>query len=89
MENFLDFNSANNQQSSPERLDSEVVREALLSRIEDALFYLFPSGHVRNNCFHIGSTKGEPGKSLIVQLGGEKQGSWYDFSENKLLTNNY
>jgi 5S rRNA maturation endonuclease (ribonuclease M5) len=82
MENFLDFNSANNQQSSPERLDSEVVREALLNRIEDTLFYLFPSGHVRNNCFHIGSTKGEPGKSLIVQLGGEKQGNWYDFSEN-------
>lgn len=82
MENFLDFNSANNQQSNPERLDSEVVRESLLNRIEDALFYLFPSGHVRNNCFHIGSTKGEPGKSLIVQLGGEKQGNWYDFSEN-------
>ena len=62
MENLLDFNSADNQQNNSERLDSEVIREALLSRIEDALFYLLPSGHIRNNCFHIGNTKGEPGK---------------------------
>ena len=82
MENLLDFNSADNQQNNSERLDSEVIREALLGRIEDALFYLLPSGHIRNNCFHIGNTNGDPGKSLIVQLGGEKQGNWFDFSEN-------
>jgi putative DNA primase/helicase len=82
MENLLDFNSADNQQNNSARLDSETIREALLGRIEDALFYLLPNGHIRNNCFHIGNTNGDPGKSLIVQLGGEKQGNWFDFSEN-------
>ena len=84
MENLLDFNSANDQQSnsSNTRLDLEKIREALLNRIENALVYLFPEGYVRNKCFHIGSTKGNYGKSLIVQLEGDKQGSWFDFSKN-------
>ena len=83
MENLLDFNSANEQQKESERIDVEAIRSALLNAIEDVLFYLLPSGHIRNNCFHIGSTKGEPGKSLIVQLAGEKQGQWFDFATNK------
>lgn len=85
MENFFDFNNADDQLNNlatSARLDSEEIRRALLHRIEDALFYLFPQGYVRNHCFHIGSVKGNHGRSLIVQLGGDKQGSWYDFSES-------
>src|SRR3989338_3300107 len=83
MNHTLDFNDVNNQPKEKERVDVELIRQALLGRIEDVLFYLLPSGHIKNNCFHIGSTKGEPGKSLIVQLAGEKQGHWFDFAENK------
>jgi putative DNA primase/helicase len=83
MENFLDFNNADKQQNEIERLDIEAIRGSLLNKLEDALFYLFPNGHIRNNCFHIGSTKGEAGKSLIIQLGGEKQGNWFDFATNQ------
>lgn len=83
MENFLDFNSVNGRQKENEMIDVEAIRNALLNRIEDVLFYLLPNGHIRNNCFHIGSIKGEPGKSLIAQLAGEKQGQWYDFATNQ------
>lgn len=83
MENLLDFNSADKQQEEKQKVDVELIRQALLSRIEDVLFYLLPSGHIKNHCFHIGSIKGEAGKSLIIQLAGEKQGQWFDFAENK------
>src|SRR3989338_9508925 len=83
MNQLLDFNSADNQQKENVKIDVELIRQALLSRIEDVLFHLLPNGHIKNNCFHIGSIKGEAGKSLIVQLAGEKQGQWFDFAENK------
>lgn len=83
MNHTLDFNDANNQPKEKERVDVELIRQALLGRIEDVLFYLLPSGHIKNNCFHIGSIKGEAGKSLIVQLQGEKQGHWFDFATNQ------
>ncbi len=83
MNQLLDFNSADNQQKENVKIDVELIRQALLNRIEDVLFYLLPNGHIKNNCFHIGSIKGEAGKSLIVQLTGEKQGQWFDFAENK------
>ncbi len=79
----LDFNNADNQQKENVKIDVELIRKALLNRIEDVLFYLLPNGHIKNNCFHIGNIKGEAGKSLIVQLAGEKQGQWFDFAENK------
>lgn len=81
--NILDFNAALPQENHlPEKLNSEQIKAELLNRIEDALVYLFPNGHVKNNCFRIGSTKGNKGDSLTVQLAGDKQGSWYDFAEN-------
>jgi 5S rRNA maturation endonuclease (ribonuclease M5) len=83
MNHTLDFNDANNQPKEKERVDVELIRQALLSRVEDVLFYLLPNGHIKNNCFHIGSIKGEAGKSLIVQLQGEKQGHWFDFATNQ------
>lgn len=83
MNDFLDFNSANNQYSTPEKLDTDGIRHSLLSRIDEALHYLLPNGHVQNNCFYIGDTEGNKGKSLVVQLQGDKQGSWFDFATNQ------
>jgi len=83
MNDFLDFNSANNQYSTPEKLDTDDIRNSLLSRIDEALHYLLPNGYVQNNCFYIGDTEGNKGKSLVVQLQGDKQGSWFDFATNQ------
>ena len=83
MNDFLDFNSANNQYSTPEKLNTDDIRNALLSRIDEALNYLLPQGYVQNNCFYIGDTEGNKGKSLVVQLQGDKQGSWFDFATNQ------
>lgn len=79
---MLDFNGAENQGDLPKKIDKEAIRAQLLNSVEDALFYLFPRGHVNNYHFHIGSTKGEAGKSLVVDLKGENQGRWFDFAEN-------
>jgi len=83
MNDFLDFNSANNQYSTPEKLDTDDIRNSLLSRIDEALHYLLPNGYVQNNCFYIGDTEGNKGKSLVVKLQGDKQGSWFDFANNQ------
>lgn len=80
---MLDFNSAENQGDLPRKIDKEAIRAQLLNSVEDALFYLFPKGHVNNHHFHVGSTKGEAGKSLVVDLKGENQGKWFDFAENE------
>ncbi len=84
---LLDFNTALPQESTQnnnisERLNTEQIKTELLNRIEDVLFYLFPNGYVRGNCFYIGSTKGNKGKSLTFHLSGERRGSWFDFAED-------
>lgn len=84
MMNNLDFNQAEGQKNHiHEKLNSEKIKADLLFRIEDVLFYLLPNGYVRNNCFYIGSVRGEAGKSLSVQLSGEMRGVWHDFATNK------
>ena len=83
MNDFLDFNSANNQYSATEKLDIEGIRNSLLSKIDEALNYLLPNGYVQNNYFYIGDTEGNKGKSLVVQLQGDKKGSWFDFATNQ------
>lgn len=80
---MLDFNNAENQGDLPKKIDKESIRAQLLNSVEDALFYLFPKGNISNHHFHIGSTKGEAGKSLVVDLKGENQGRWFDFAENE------
>ena len=76
----LDFNDANNIQ---EKVDIDQIRSDLLSRIEDVLFYLFPSGRIKDKQFYIGNIKGEEGKSLVIQLSGDRQGNWFDFATNQ------
>lgn len=83
MKNF-DFNNADNQSNHlPNQIDVEQVRSDLLNRIEGVLFYLFPNGRIKNKQFYIGNLKGDQGKSLIIQLEGEKQGNWFDFATNQ------
>ena len=84
MNDFLNFNNANKQPNKTlERQDINKIRNDLLTRIQDVLFYLFPNGKVENNKFYIGNIKGEQGKSLSIELAGKRQGSWYDFATNQ------
>ena len=84
MNDFLNFNNVSSQENhSLTKLDAKQIKSDLLLKIKEVLFYLFPKGYVKNNCFYIGSTKGEAGKSLKVELNGERQGDWYDFATNQ------
>ena len=66
-----------------QKIDLDQLKNNLLNKIENALFHLFPNGRVQNKQFYIGNLRGDPGKSLIVQLAGEKQGNWFDFATDQ------
>ena len=51
----------------------------LFSQLERILYYLFPAGEIRCGKFHIGDIRGNKGKSLVVDLHGNKAGLWHDF----------
>lgn len=78
---YLDFNDAKDAVSdSPEKLDPKQIKSALLGRLNGALTYLFPNGKIRNDQFFIGDLSGSEGKSLVIELSGEKAGLWHDFN---------
>ena len=83
MDNFLDFNSANNQGQISKKIDIEEIRRSLLHRINEVLNYLLPQGYIQNHCYYAGDVEGGKGKSLVVQLQGNKQGCWHDFATNQ------
>jgi len=83
MNNFLDFNSANNQSQISKQIDIEEIRRSLLHRINEVLNHLLPQGYIQNHCYYAGDIEGNKGKSLVVQLQGNKQGCWHDFATNQ------
>ena len=83
MDNFLDFNSANNQGQISKQIDIEEIRRSLFHRINEVLNYLLPQGYIQNHCYYAGDVEGSKGKSLVVQLRGNKQGCWHDFATNQ------
>ena len=83
MDNFLDFNSANNQGQISKQIDVEEIRRSLLHRINEVLSHLLPQGYIQNHCYYAGDVEGGKGKSLVVQLQGNKQGCWHDFATNQ------
>ena len=78
---WLDFNSAPEQRVDL-MADTEVLRTALLDRLESALEYLFVQGRIRGNKFYVGDVDGSSGKSLVVELEGPRRGLWNDFSSD-------
>ena len=58
------------------------VLNALVSRLESVLGYLYPRGFAdpKGRKFYIGSVEGEEGESLSVELQGDKAGLWHDFA---------
>ena len=78
---WLDFNTARPQKEiHHDTINVEQIKSDALLRIEDILFHLFPAGHKRHNKFYIGDISGNKGKSLVVELEGDRIGQWHDFA---------
>jgi len=57
MDNFLDFNSANNQGQISKQIDIEEIRRSLFHRINEVLNYLLPQGYIQNHCYYAGDVE--------------------------------
>ena len=81
---LLDYNNAPDQlvAKTPQELSSErdELRSALLDRLEDVLFHLFPAGYVDGRKFFVGNVRGDHGDSMDVALDGAEAGLWSDFA---------
>ncbi len=80
---WLDFNDAQDQQHTHASSDTEALRRGLIDRLEAVLLYLFPQGRIRGGRFYIGDVDGNRGKSLVVELEGERRGLWKDFASDE------
>jgi len=69
--------------TEPLRLNKEEIRNALLSRLKDVLFTLYPEGKIVGDNFQIGDVNGAKGQSLNVCLKGAKAGQWHDFANGQ------
>ena len=62
-------------------IDASEVASRLASRAESVCAWLLPGGKRVGRQWEAGSVEGGPGKSLKVELSGEKQGIWADFAQ--------
>lgn len=79
---FFDFNTADDQLSEPSINGKDVVelKQRLLDRLPILLAALFSNGKKRGSRFVVGDLGGNKGKSLVIELEGEKAGLWTDFA---------
>jgi hypothetical protein len=84
----LNFNDAPLQSEIEQRFTTpkegqptlDELRQRLHSRLREALRHLFPAGRIEGQTFMIGNLQGHEGKSLKVELSGDKAGLWHDFA---------
>ncbi len=76
---YFDFNDAEDY-AIGKADDVEVLRHALVDRLESVLLFLFPQGRIRSGKFYVGDVDGSPGKSLVVEMEGTRRGLWFDFA---------
>ena len=79
---WLDFNDAPEQRDELTS-DTDALRAGLLDRLEAVLHYLFPQGRIRGGKFYVGDVDGNAGKSLVVELEGDRRGLWKDFASDE------
>ena len=79
---WLDFNDAIDPREA-QLNDTEALRAGLLDRLESVLLYLFPQGRIRGGKFYVGDVDGNAGKSLVVELEGDRRGLWKDFASDE------
>ena len=82
---WLDFNDAIDPREA-QLNDTEVLRAGLLDRLESVLLYLFPQGRIRGGKFYVGDVDGNAGKSLVVELEGDRRGSGRTLPATKAAT---
>ncbi len=76
---MLDFNDDEAGASSiPHDSDRDTIRHELVTRIESVLFSIMPAGKVVHGKFVVGDILGSPGRSLEVELDGDRAGLWID-----------
>ncbi|WP_339045289.1 AAA family ATPase [Candidatus Mesenet endosymbiont of Agriotes lineatus] len=61
-------------------LEKEELKTQLLLNIRSCLSYLFRNGTFHGNEYRIGNLQGSKGKSLRIELTGNKAGLWNDFA---------
>lgn len=79
---WLDFNDALDPREAQIN-DTDTLRAGLQDRLEAVLLYLFPQGRLRGGKFSVGDVEGNPGRSLVVELEGERRGLWKDFASDE------
>lgn len=83
---WLDFNDAADQSAleshafMPNAKEPDNIKTLLLARLHEAVVYLFPEGKQKHQQYFIGDVQGNPGKSLVIELAGERAGVWIDFA---------
>ncbi len=78
---WLDFNDAPEQATlNKPRIDARELKHRLLDCLPSVLNYLFPAGKQRGKQFIVGDLDGNPGKSLVIELDGQRAGMWIDFA---------
>jgi len=81
---WMDFNDAPDQSATErESFDAKELKAHLIDRLPEALAYLFPNGKYRGKQFVVGDLHGNAGKSLVVDLQGQKAGMWIDFATSE------
>ena len=86
--NFFNFNDAQEIEEAEDKnedakLSPDEIKAHLLDRLPTVLNFLLPEGKERNKQFIVGDINGNRGKSLVVELQGNKAGVWKDFATNE------
>ena len=63
--------------------DKKLIKQQLLSQLPFVLSYLLPEGKHQGQQYVVGNIQGDSGKSLVVELHGEKIGLWHDFATSE------
>lgn len=61
-------------------MNAAEIKNLLVGRVEEVAAMLLPGGKRHGGAWHAGSTGGEAGDSLKLQLVGDKAGLWRDFA---------
>lgn len=63
--------------------DAVMLKQKLVEQMQEVAEFLLPNGQYENLQWVCGDKYGAPGKSLKLELYGDKAGLWHDFAEDK------
>lgn len=78
---WLDFNDASDPfdwETIDPRVQRDELKARLLANLTPFLQWVFPNGVVKGPKFYVGNVRGDPGRSLEIELTGEKAGVFID-----------